>query len=262
MTVKKRLLAFTALAAPAVFLGSAFAHESRIIPASTGHVRVTVGFHAEPAFEDVAINGLDLFLFTFDGRCPIDTTDFFGNAITQAEITSIKTEVLYLDKSAMPTGTLGSSPPTLAKILKKADTPARGVFGEPGNYHSNFIPTHPGAPPAPDPHGAASSPQTAPETYKPKHDGAYGFYVEATVNTQESEYTCDADSTTPTKKTIPARTTTFKSYWICGTGAFRDGTPESRGAFSCVNPAPTFPGNAEDAYEPNKPFKGRGGRES
>ncbi|MCI0466922.1 MAG: hypothetical protein L0Y57_07965 [Beijerinckiaceae bacterium] len=255
MTFRKHLLAFTAAAAPAVFLGTAFAHESRIIPASTGHVRVTVGFHGEPAFED-SFNGLDLFLFTFDGRCPIDITDFFGNAITQAEITSIKTKVLYLDKSAPPTGTLGSSPPTLATILKEADSPVRGVFGEPGNYHSQFIPTHPGFPPGLPPHGPVSQ-GAAPFSPKPKIDGAYGFYVEATVNTQESEYTCDADSSTPVTKTIPARTATFKSYWICGTG-FKDGTPESRGSFSCVNPAPTFPGGPGDAYEPNKPFSPHG----
>lgn len=232
MKSKRYLALATALAASGAMLAPAFPHESRVLPASTGSIRLSVGFNVEPAFED-SYNGLDLFLFTFDGRCPIDKTDFFGNAITSAEVTSVHAEALYLDKSAPPTGTLGSLPPTAATILKKQEisikSPVKGVFGDPGHYKSFFRPTH------------AST---------DNNRGAYGFHVWGTVSTQETSYTCDADSDTPTTQIIPARTAPFDNYWICG-AALEGGTTEERGSFGCISPVQAFPGSAKDGYQPN-----------
>jgi len=67
-----------ALAASSVLaLGSiapAFAHEVRILPANNGNIRLVVGFHVEPAFED-SFNAVDVILSTFDGTCPAPNTD-------------------------------------------------------------------------------------------------------------------------------------------------------------------------------------------
>lgn len=146
MTFKRSLAAVAAVAVAF----PALAHESRVLPASTGNVRVTVGFLGEPAFEDT-YNGLDLFLYTFDGRCPVDTSDFFGNPIDNSaaggDTIDIHAEALYLNASAPPTGTHGNQPPTGAFILKKLEitkkSPIGGVFGDPGHYNSWFRPTHP-----------------------------------------------------------------------------------------------------------------------
>lgn len=248
MKIKRHLTAATALTLSGALAAPVFAHESRIFPASKNSIRVTVGFLGEPAFEDT-FNGLDLFLFTFDKRCPNDPTDFYGNPITAAEIVKIKAEAVYLDKSAPPTGKLGFQIPKDATILKRLEiskkSPVGGVFGDPGHFHSWFKPTHPGF--AGGDEGGAGAPTAG---------GAYGFRVEGEVNTKESEYACEGDST-PTK--IPARKAKFSSYWICGAG-FRDGTPESRGAFSCIQPIQVFPGDDVDGYAPNKPYsKGGGG---
>ncbi len=247
------LLASSALMTPA-----ALAHESRVLPASTGSIRVTVGFLGEPAFEDT-YNGLDLFLFTFDSRCSIDQTDFFGNPITSAEIKSVSAEALYFNQPAPPTGTLGSKPPTGATILKKllisANSPISGVFGDPGHYHSWFRPTHPGGAAQETAAAATLQPSGKPNKSSP---GAYGYHVWGEVSTKETTYTCDADSENPVTKTIPARTAKFDTYWVC-TAGFRDpNNSEARGQFSCIQPVQSFPGDPQDGYEPNKPFSTRG----
>lgn len=253
MQFKKHLLAASALTLSGALVVPTFAHESRVLPASAGGVRVTVGFLGEPAFEDT-YNGLDLFLFTFDKRCTQDTTDFYGNPITAAEIVSVNAEALYLDKSAPPTGALGTKLPTGAKLLKASlisgKSPISGVFGDAGHYHSWFRPTHPGYTPGPDPHAATSTSNSSSQA-----NGAYGFHVWGEVNAKASEYTCEGDSA-PTK--IPARTAKFDTYWVCGAG-FRDGSAESRGAFGCVQPVQAFPGEAEDGYEANEPYGKRRG---
>lgn len=68
-------------ASSALALGSvapAFAHETRILPANPGQIRLVVGFHGEPAWED-SFNAIDVILSTcvqlrgghpnFPGQC-------------------------------------------------------------------------------------------------------------------------------------------------------------------------------------------------
>jgi hypothetical protein len=239
MKIRCHLLSVTALAAVSALTSPAFAHESRLLHASTGNIRMTVGFLAEPAFED-SFNGLDLFLYTYDGPCPIDKSDFFGNPIdTRAgDIVDLKVEALYLDKSAPPTGIKGSQPPAGATILKSLlitdKSPVSRVFGDPGHYHSSYKPTHPG---------------------NPDMGGAYGFHIYGSVSAKtDTEYTCDADTNTPTTQTIKARSNNkIDSYWVCGSaGVF----PGDTGRFNCVEAIQPFPGKAEDGYEASKPFTG------
>lgn len=232
MNIKFRLFA-TALGAATALTIPAMAHESRLIPASKGNVRVTVGFLAEPAFED-SFNGLDLFLYTFDGRCPTDSSDFYGNPITSAEIINVQAEAIYFDKGAPPTGPLGSALPVGVNVLKTLKisnkSPVSRVYGDPGHYHSFYKPTHPG---------------------NPEQGGAYGFHVWGAVKTQPSEHACAGDAK---PKPIPARFAKFDTYWVCE-APFSDGNPENRGRFNCIDPVQVFPGTKLDGYDPNGPFK-------
>jgi hypothetical protein len=250
MTSKQHIIAIGALVVSVFFTALAESHETRILgknpgdnvnPSAVGvNIRATVGFSGEPAFED-SFNGLDLFLYTYDGTCPIDTADFYGNPIATAngDTVNLKVDLLYLERSVVPGGATGNvAPPRIIKSLTMTDqSPLRGAFGEPGTFNSDFKATHPG---------------------NPDQGGAYGFHIYGKVTTVESQHTCDADSPSPTTKTNPARDVNLDQYWICEAG-FRvppggPATPRARGSFNCIRPIQVFPGKPEDGYKPNRPF--------
>lgn len=235
MKLKRTLLLINAMVLSSSMLSSAVAHESRIVPASTGSIRVTVGFSSEPALED-SQNGLDLFLFTYDGKCKKDPTDFYGNPIFNAagtgDFVNLTADALYLKNAAPPTGPSGSTPPPgIIKSLQITNkSPLSRVFNDPGHYRSFFRPTNPGG---------------------PVTGGAYGFHVYGTVHAKASEYQCEGDPA-PTK--IPARWAKIDTYWVCSAkGSF---TPPA--AFGCVQALQPFPGTLEVGYQASQPYPGAG----
>jgi hypothetical protein len=92
------------------FVTGVFAHETRILPAKPGNIRLVVGFHIEPAFED-SFNAIDVILSTYDGVCPGSTAnigkpiDVGGTASAKdPDTVDLKVEALYLAKSVPPGG--------------------------------------------------------------------------------------------------------------------------------------------------------------
>lgn len=215
---------------------SAYAHETRVLPPtfSVGkNIRLTVGFHVEPAFED-SFNAVDVILYTYDGACT-DPSDFWGEYIdvsgtktnADPDTVNLTVDALYLKNQTPPTGSGGSVAPvgiqktltiTNASVLKEA-------FGSPGTYNSWFRPTHQG---------------------NSTVGGAYGFHVKGTVHAGASSYQCSGDSA---PHALAARTVSIDSYFVCGNGTLTAGH-----SFNCVEAIQPFPGRPEDGYQPSGAF--------
>jgi len=230
MKFKKRLLAFTALAASAAFTGTVVAHETRVLPASVKEIRMTVGFNSEPAFEDER-NGTDIFLYTFDGPCA-DPEDFWGAPISarNGDTVDLKVEALYLKDQTPPGGApKGNIPPPgiLKKVLTTEKSPLGERFGEDGRYQNYFRPTHPGY---------------------TDTGGAYGFHIYGNVKAKANSYQCEGD---PAPHLLPARSANINTWWVCGNGKL---DPNGH-SFGCVQVLQPFPGTIVDGYGANpKPY--------
>lgn len=225
-------------ASSALALGSvspAYAHETRILPADHGQIRLVVGFHAEPAFEDT-FNAIDVMLSTFDGTCPAPNAnvnigqpiDTGGTATAKdPDTVNLKVHALYLKKAVPPTGPFGNIAPAgiIAKLAITDESPLVELFRGPGTYNSWFRPTHPGD----------------------GTKGAYGFRVLGTVHAGPNSFSCSGD---PAPRTLAARTAQIKAFFVCGAA----GTFSPPRSFHCVEPIQPFPGEAEDGYEANSAF--------
>lgn len=227
MHTKHKLLAASAMLASSAFLCNAFAHESRILPADKNSIDLVVGFHGEPAFED-SLNAVDVILYTYDGVCPSDKTDFYGNVIdsggTAGDTVDLKVDALYLKNQTPPTGKYGNVAPVgINKTLTITNySPLKEAFGDAGTYNSYFRPTHPG------------------NTAK---GGAYGFHIYGTVHAGASSYRCEGDTK---DHALAARTAKIDAYFVCG-----DGSLNKPHAFNCVQAIQPFPGKDTDGYQPN-----------
>ena len=235
MKIRRQLMAATALAVSIALVAPAFAHESRTLPpvfALGSNIRLTVGFHVEPAFED-SFNAVDVILYSYDGACA-DPTDFWGNPLdtSAGDTVNLKVEALYLKNQTPPTGPGGNvAPAGILKTLPITDaSPLKEAFGNPGTYNSWFRPTHPG---------------------NTTTGGAYGFHVKGTVSAAASTYQCEGD-TAP--HSLAARTVSIDSYFVCGNGSLNP--PHS---FNCVAAIQPFPGNVNDGYGADKAFGGGSG---
>jgi hypothetical protein len=227
MTNRLKVLShFTSGIALAVLMGSvsAFAHEPRLLPASTGSGRLSGGFHVAPAFEDAA-NAVDVILASADGACtaPIDVGGTAG-APDPDKIT-LQVDALYLRRAVRPGGQLGETAPLGILASQKITDlyPLAGVFGSPGTYNSWFRPTHPGS---------------------PATGGAYGFHVYGTAH---------AGPKTPACGSLAARDVAIDHYFVCSV----DGSVSPPKAFGCVEPVQPFPGRIEAGYKPNRIFVDR-----
>jgi len=213
--------------AAATATAPAVAHESRLIPASTGYIRLTVGFSAEPAWED-SYNGVDVILNTYDSPCTETKNGYFGAPIDPAgtatsatpDKVDLNVTVGYLKASVPPTGPYGSGRPggILNWLVLTDKSPLVPKFNTPGTFNTYFRPTHP---------------------------GAYGFRVQGTVSSGPKVSTnCPGHAA---NVPLAARSATFDVYFVCGTaGSF---APPSH--FNCVETIQTFPGGPSSAYKPN-----------
>ncbi|WP_156898245.1 hypothetical protein [Methylocapsa acidiphila] len=230
--MKFRKLAMTSAAVLAVnALASAYGHETRVLPATFAlgkNIRLTVGFHVEPAFED-SFNAVDVILYTYDGACA-DPSDFWGQVIdvsgtstnADPDSVSLTVDALYLKNQTQPTGAGGSVAPVgIVKTLTITNASAlKEAYGDAGTYNSWFRPTHEGN-------------STA--------GGAYGFHVKGTVHAGANSYQCSGDSA---PHALAARTVNIDAYYVCGNGSLNP--PHS---FNCVAAIQPFPGRAEDGYQ-------------
>lgn len=206
----------------------AAAHESRILPASSGSVRLTVGFSVEPAFED-SYNGVDVILNTYDAACTETPRGYFGAPIDpsgtatkpEPDKVDLTVEALYLHQAAPPTGPNGSIPPAgvLRTIVLTQKSPLAPKFNTPGTFNTYFRPTHP---------------------------GAYGFHIRGTVFAGPStSKNCPGHAG---EVSLAKRSASIDAYFICSAaGSF---SPPS--SFGCIETAQPFPGDLDDAYEPNR----------
>jgi hypothetical protein len=227
-----------ALAATSMFALSSvtgvFAHETRILPAKPGNIRLVVGFHVEPAFED-SFNAIDVILSTYDGVCSGSTAnigkpiDVGGTASAMdPDTVDLKVEVLYLAKSVPPGGApIGDiRPDGIKKWLRITDSsPLNELFGTPGTYNSWFRPTSPGD-------GTR---------------GAYGFHIHGTVHVGPNSVTCPGN---PKVFTLAARTAAINTFFVCGPA----GSLQPGHSFGCVTPIQPVPGDAADGYVPNRSY--------
>jgi hypothetical protein len=228
-----------AAAASLAGIGPALSHELRLLPlnpAIGGPLKISllVGHHVEPAFED-SFNAVDVILSTFDGTCPAPNAsisigqpiDTDGTATAKdPDTVNLQVDALYLKTAVPPTGPFGSSPPSgiITQRTLTNQSPLKEAFGNPGTYDSYYRPTHPGD----------------------GTKGAYGFYVHGMVHAGPKSFTCPGGTPQP----LAARTAKINAYFVCGpAGSF---TPPDN--FGCVTAIQPFPGEAEDGYEPNKPF--------
>jgi hypothetical protein len=116
----------------------------------------------------------------------------------------------------------------IAQLTLTNKFPLAEAFSSPGTYDSYYRPTHPG-------NGTK---------------GAYGFHVYGTVHSGPKSFTCPGG----TPQSLAARTATINAYYVCGlAGSF---TPPDN--FGCVTAIQTFPGDARDGYQPNRPNTGSG----
>ncbi len=240
MSCKASLACAGAFAATASLAGispiaPAFAHETRILPADHGQIRLVVGFHAEPAFED-SFNAIDVILSTFDGTCPAPNAsvnigqpiDTDGTATAKdPDTVNLMVHALCLKKAVPPTGPFGNIAPAgiIAKLAITDESPLVELFRGPGTYNSWFRPTHPGD----------------------GTKGAYGFRVLGTVHAGTNSFCCPGDAT---PRLLAARTAQIKAFFVCGAA----GTFSPPRSFHCVEAIQPFPGEAEDGYEPNSAF--------
>ena len=215
-------------------VATAYAHERRVLPASTGNITLTVGSHVEPAFED-SYNAVDVILATSDGTCPdgktnlgqpIDVNGTVSNS--DPDIIDLQVDTLYLKKSVRPGGApYGNIAP--AGILKRLTisnySPLAEAFSTPGLYDSWFRPTNPGD----------------------GTNGAYSYRVYGTVHAGPNSITCPGSST---PHPLAARTATFSAYFVCGL----NGTLVPPDNFGCITVIQPFPGDLADGYEPSPPF--------
>jgi hypothetical protein len=230
-------LLFPLLGATLATTTPATAHETRYFPASSGQVRLAVGFHIEPAFED-SLNAIDVILSSFDGVCPapnansvlaapIDTGG--AAASSDPDQVSLKVDALYL-KSATPPGggPLGTIPPAGVQAQRTITdySPLAELYGGPGTYNSWFRPTHPG--------NATTG-------------GAYGFHVYGIVHAGPKTAACPG----ATPQTLPARTASIDAYFVCSAA----GSLAPPHAFNCVQAIQPFPGRLEDGYVANRAFR-------
>lgn len=58
-----------------------------------------------------------------------------------------------------------------------------------------------------------------------------------------------AADTTPTTKTIKARTVSVDTYWVCDT---KGALPGDDFHFNCIEAMQSFPGEPENGYEPTR----------
>ncbi len=237
MSYKASLACAGAFAAAATLagIGPAFAHEVRILPANNGQIRLVVGFHVEPAFED-SFNAVDVILSTFDGTCPAPNAnvsigqpiDTDGTATaSDPDTVNLKVQALYLKKAVPPTGPNGSIAPAgiIAKLTITDKSPLAEGFRNPGTYNSWFRPTHPG--------NATTG-------------GAYGFHIKGRVHAGPKSFSWPGGPL----QTLLARTATIDTYFVCSAA----GSLVPPDAFGCVEAIQPFPGEAEDGYEPNSAF--------
>ena len=216
----------------------ALGHEARILPADHGSIRLVVGFHVEPAFED-SFNAVDVILSTFDGLCPgssnSESPPIIGEPIdvngtanaSDPDTVNLKVEALYLYKAVPPGGApIGNiAPAGIQKRLQITDSfSLKEAFSSPGTYNSYFRPTHPGD----------------------GTNGAYGYHIYGTVHAGPNSVTCPGGSTYQ----LVARTANIDSYFVCSAA----GSLVPPDAFGCVTAIQPFPGRIEDGYEPNRPF--------
>lgn len=209
-----------------------FAHEERRIPGRGGLVSMFIGFAQEPAWED-SINGIDVFLTSFNGFCP-NGEDAIESAIdvrgtrglADPDTVDLQVEALYLKEVSKPRGALGTLPPLgIVSRLKITDkSPLRQAFGASDQYNSRFRPTHPG---------------------NPTDGGAYGFRVYGTVHAGPKTVSCPGPFV---PINLAPRTISVNHYFVCSRGGSLDTTPRS---FNCVDPLQAFPGVPEDGYTPN-----------
>jgi hypothetical protein len=227
MQKSARTIITLALAAAAATAPAA-AHESRLIPASTGFIRLSVGFAAEPAWED-SYNGVDVILNSYDSACTETPRGYFGAPIDPAGTTSnatpdkvdLEVTVGYLKASVPPTGPNGTiRPGGILKWLVLTDkSPLAAKFNTPGTFNTYFRPTHP---------------------------GVYGFRVRGTVSTGPKVSKNCPGHTAPVQ--LAARSATFDVYFVCGeAGSF---SPPSH--FNCVEAQQTFPGGPFAPYAPDQ----------
>jgi len=227
MTDRSRFFPIASAAALAAALMASppvSAHEPRLLPASNGSVRLTVGFHVEPAFED-GFNAVDVILASADGSCtaPIDVS---GTASAEdPDNVSLRVDALYLQRAVRPGGTLGTTAPAgiLASLRITDRSPLAGAFGSPGTYNSWFRPTHPGS--------LATG-------------GAYGFHVYGTAHAGRKTVACG---------TLPARNVAIDHYFVCSA----DGSVSPPRAFGCIEPAQPFPGRVEAGYKASRVYVDR-----
>ncbi len=231
------LVLATALAAAAG--APATAHESRLIPATSGSgsLRLSVGFAAEPAWED-SYNGVDVILNTYDGPCTETPRGYFGAPIDPArtplnpgdptDSVALTVEVLYLKDAVPPTGANGSVPPggILKRLVLTEKSPLAPKFNTPGTFNTYFRPTHP---------------------------GFYGFHVYGTVSAGPNiSKNCPGHAG---EVPLAARTVAFNVYFVCSAaGSF---SPPS--SFNCVQAPQTFPGGPMAPYKPNRAPHGHEG---
>lgn len=225
----------TALASAAV--APAFAHESRLIPATSGSgfIRLTVGFAGEPAWED-SYNGVDVILNTYDAACTETPRGYFGAPIDpsgtatkpEPDKVDLKVEALYLKEALPPTGPNGSIPPAgiLKRLVLTEESPLAPKFNTPGTFNTHFRPTHP---------------------------GVYGFHVYGTAfaGPNTSKNCAGHAGEVPLAK----RTASINVYFICSAA----GSFSPPGSFNCIQTPQTFPGGPNAAYKPNRePHWGHG----
>ncbi|MGH6834008.1 MAG: hypothetical protein ACREC9_00330 [Methylocella sp.] len=226
-----------AVAATSVFalasIAPAFAHESRILPANNGQIRLVVGFHAEPAWED-SFNAIDVILSTYDGACPApNSRSFLGQPIDTGgtatnpdpDTVNLRVTALYLKKAVPPTGPNGSIAPKgiEARLTITDKYPLGELFGGPGTYNSWFRPTRPGD----------------------GINGAYGFRIVGTVHAGPNSASCPGGPVQP----LAARTARINTFFVC-----REGSLNPTASFHCIEAIQPFPGRIEDGYVPNAPF--------
>jgi len=223
------LVLATALASAST--APAFAHESRLIQATSGSgsIRLTVGFAAEPSWED-SYNGVDVILNTYDGACTETPRGYFGAPIDPAraplsagdpkDSVALTVEALYLHQAVPPTGPNGSIPPggILKRLVLTDQSPLAPKFNTPGTFNTHFRPTHP---------------------------GVYGFHVYGTVSAGPNvSKNCPGHVG---EVALAARTASFNVYFVCKAGSF---SPPS--SFNCVQAPQTFPGGPMAPYKPNR----------
>ena len=192
-------------------LTSAVAHENRLVPASVNKVKMSVGFHFEPAFYDGTTNGVDVYLNTYDSSCTAvggtDPTDFVGAAIDvngpNGDTVSLQTEVLILSKEKPYYPGQSGNPSILERKTITNISPLQEVLSV-SFYNSWFRPSQ-----------AAGGPASGTLPDGTNAGKAYGFHIFGTVHAGVNSYQCAG---TASPQPIAARDATIDEYFVCGNG--------------------------------------------